>query len=202
MYDFAPPLAERTKYTYYPGTENISSGMIPHIYNRSYTITADLEIPKDGAEGVLVAEADMMGGFSLYVQNGKLHYTYSLVGLRIDTLTSNDDVPTGKVTVKYEFTADNPGKMGTGGKGQLHINGKAVAENKVPNTVPGRFTSYSGFDIGKDNGDVVSESYKAKAPFAFTGKIGKVVFDLSPAGVGAIERQRLLEQRMMQAIRN
>lgn len=202
FFGFAPAAAERTKYTFYPGTENVSSGMIPHIYNRSYSMTADVEIPDKGAEGVLVAEADMMGGFSLYIQDGKLHYTYSLVGLRIDTLTSKEDVPTGKVTLKYEFTADTPGKMGTGGKGQLFINGKAVGENKVSNTVPARFTSYSGFDIGKDNGDVVSESYKAKAPFAFTGKIGKVVFDLSPPGVGAIERQRLLQDRLIQAIRN
>lgn len=198
MYGFAPPTAERTKYTYYLGTENVSSGMIPHIYNRSYTITADLEIPANGAEGVLVAEADAMGGYSLYVQNGKLHYTYSLVGLRVDSIHSSENVPTGKVTVKYQFTADHPGKMGTGGKGQLFINGKAVAENKVPNTVPARFTSYSGFDIGKDNGDVVAESYKSKAPFAFTGKIGKVVFDLHPSGMGLEDRRR----RLMQAIRN
>jgi len=202
MYGFAPPTAERSKYTYYPGTENVSSGMIPHIYNRTFTITADLEIPKDGAEGVLVAEADMMGGFSLYIQDGRLHYTYSTVGLRIDTLTSTENVPTGKVTVKYEFTADTPGKMGTGGKGRLFINDKAVGENKVPNTVPARFTSYSGFDIGKDNGDVVSATYKSKAPFAFNGKIGKVVFELAPNAVGAIDRQRELQDRLIRAIRN
>ena len=61
--------------------------MIPHIYNRSFTITADLEIPAGGAEGVIVAEADVMGGFSLYVQDGKLHYTYSMMGVRVDTLS-------------------------------------------------------------------------------------------------------------------
>jgi arylsulfatase len=202
FFGFPPPAAERTKYTYYPGTENVSSGMIPHVYNRSFTITADLEIPKGGAEGVIVAEADAMGGFSLYLQNGKLHYTYSLVGLRVDTLGSTENVPAGKVTVKYEFTADQPGKMGTGGKGRLFIDGRAVGENKMPNTVPARFSSYSGFDVGKDNGDVVSESYKAKAPFAFTGKIGKVVFDLAPGEKGSLEHRRILEQRFIRAMRN
>jgi arylsulfatase len=202
MYGFAPPTAERTKFTYYPGNENVSPGMIPHIYNRSFTITADLDIPKAGAEGVIVAEADFMGGFSLYVQNGKLHYTYSLVGLEVTTLTSSEEMPRGKVTVKYEFIADKVGKMGTGGKGKLFINGKAVGENKLPATVPARFSSYSGMDIGKDNGDVVSETYKAKAPFAFTGKIGKVVFDLNPDGLGALDRRRELQQRLVQAIRN
>jgi arylsulfatase len=201
FYGFVPPTAHRTKYTYYPGTENVSSGMIPHTYNRSYSITAELEIPQDGAEGVIVAEADAMGGYSLYIQNGKLHFTYSLVGLRVDTLTSTEVLPPGNVTVRYQFTAATPGKMGTGGKGQLFINGKAVGENKLSHTVPLRFTSYSGFDIGKDNGDVVSESYKAKAPFAFTGKIQKVVFDLQPHGVGAADR-REFERRLAQAIRN
>jgi arylsulfatase len=197
MYGFAPPAAERTKFTYYPGTENISSGMIPHIYNRSFTITADLELPKDGAEGVIVAEADAMGGFSLYIQDGKLHYTYGLVGIRLDTLSSSEKVPTGKVTVRYEFTAETPGKLGTGGKGQLFINDKPVGENTLPHTVPLRFSSYSGMDIGKDNGDVVSPTYKAKAPFAFTGKIGKVMFDLAPPKQGALEQRRIQQERLL-----
>ncbi|MFO0851305.1 MAG: arylsulfatase [Gemmataceae bacterium] len=202
FYGFAPPAAARTKYAFYPGTENVSSGMIPHTYNRSFTITADLDVPPAGAEGVIVAEADLMGGYALYVQNGKLHYTYSAVGLRVDTLTSSEPVPAGKVTVRYEFTADTPGKMGTGGKGRLFVNDKAVGENTLPFTVPARFTSYSGFDIGKDNGDVVSPTYKDKAPFAFTGKIGKVVFDLAPGEKGAQDHRRLLQQRFIRAMSN
>jgi arylsulfatase len=202
MYGFAPPAAERTKFTYYPGTENVSSGMIPHVYNRSFTISADLVLPKGGAEGVIVAEGDAMGGFSLYVQDGKLHYTYGLVGIRLDTLTSTENVPAGKVTVRYEFTADKPGTMGTGGKGRLFINDKPVGENKLPNTVPLRFSSYSGMDIGKDNGDVVSPTYKARAPFAFTGKIGKVVFDLAPPKQGAMEQRRIFQERLLRAMRN
>jgi arylsulfatase A-like enzyme len=202
FYGFLPPTAERTKFTYFPGTENISSGMIPQIYNQSFTITAYLELPNEGAEGVIVAEADAMGGFSLYIQNGKLHYTYGLVGIRLDTLTSSEKVPTGKVTVRYEFTADKPGKPGTGGKGRLFIDGKAVGENHLQNTVPLRFSSYSGMDIGKDNGDVVSPTYKSKAPFAFTGKIGKVVFDLAPGEKGALEQRKILQERFIRAMRN
>src|SRR5262249_54948264 len=68
FFGFEPPAAERTKFTFYPGAENISSGMIPHVYNRSFTISADLDIPHAGAEGVIVAEGDLMGGFSLYAQ--------------------------------------------------------------------------------------------------------------------------------------
>jgi arylsulfatase A-like enzyme len=202
FYGILPPETDRTKFTYYPGTENVALGMIPHVYNRSYTITADLEIPKAGAEGVLVAVADLMGGFSLYVQDGRLHHTYSMMGVRVDTLTSSDKLPNGKVQVRYEFTADEPGRPGTGGTGQLFINGKAAGENKMPHTVAVRFSGYACMDIGNDNGDVVSESYKAKAPFAFTGKIGKVVFDLDPHRMGARDRRRILQQRLVEAIRN
>jgi arylsulfatase len=176
--------------------------MIPHIDNRSYSISAELEIPETGAEGVLVAEADLMGGFSLYVQDGKVHHTYSLMGVDVRTLTSSEKVPTGKVEVKYEFTADKPGMKGTGGRGRLFINGKQVGETKLPHTVPVRFSSYSGMDIGKDNGEVVSPTYGNKAPFAFTGKIGKVVFELAPGGMGARERRELLQDRILEAMRN
>jgi arylsulfatase len=202
FYGFPPPTADRTKFVYYPGTENIASGMIPHVYNRSFTITADLEVPAAGAEGVLVAEADVMGGFSLYVQDGKLHYTYSLMGVMVETLSSTEKVPAGKVEAKYEFKADAPGRPGTGGRGRLFVNGRQVGENKMEHSVPVRFSSYSGMDIGKDNGDVVSETYKAKAPFAFTGKIGKVAFDLAPEGLGALDRQRIMQERLIRAMRN
>src|SRR5262249_41159254 len=202
FYGYPVPAAERTKFTYFPGTENVASGMIPHIYGRSFTIAADLEIPDKGAEGVLVAEADQLGGVSPYVQDGKLHFTYSLMGVQVTTLTSSEKIPAGKVRVLYEFKADAPGKPGTGGRGRLHINGKPVGENKLEHTVGFRFSAYGGMDIGKDNGEVVSPTYKAKAPFAFTGKIGKVVFDLRPEGLGAIDRRREIQDRIIQAMRN
>lgn len=121
-----------------------------------------------------------MGGFSLYVQDRRLRYTYSFMGIRIDTLTAAADLPTGKVRVRYEFVADQPGKPATGGLGRLYVNDERVGENRLPETVPQRFSTYAGMDIGKDNGDPVSPSYASRSPFAFTGTIGKVVFDLGP----------------------
>ncbi|MFO0952703.1 MAG: arylsulfatase [Isosphaeraceae bacterium] len=178
LYGFKPPLEERPRYVFYPGTENIGAGMIPPIYNRSFSITADLEVPEKGVEGAIVAESDVMGGFALYVQDGRLKYTYSFLGVDVETLTASEPLPTGKVEVKYEFVADQPGKPAGGGVGRLYVGGKAVGENRLKQTVPNRFTTYAGMDIGKDNGEPVSLSYKEKSPFAFTGKIGKVVFDL------------------------
>lgn len=175
-----PRPAERSRFTFYPGTENIGPGMIPRIYNRSFSLTADLEVPEAGAEGVIVAESDVMGGFSLYVQDGKLRYTYSFLGLAVPTLIASKPLPTGRIRVKYEFTADKPGTPATGGRGRLFINDEPAGENHLASTCPARFSGYAGMDIGRDNGGVVSPSYRTKAPFAFTGKIEKVVFELLP----------------------
>lgn len=177
---FPGPSDHRAEFTYYPGDENIGAGMIPQVYNRTFTITANLDVPATGAEGVIVAESDVMGGFSLYVQDGKLCYTYSFLGLKVETLEATESLPQGKVNVRYEFTADTPGKPATGGKGQLLINGKPVGENRLERTVPMRFSTYAGMDIGRDNGEPVSLSYKDRSPFAFNGKIEKVVFQITP----------------------
>ena len=80
--------------------------MIPRIYNHSYTISADLVIPDGGAEGVIVAEADHLGGFSLFVQDGMLRHTYSMMGVQVYQQQSDITLPTGEVNVRLEFHAD------------------------------------------------------------------------------------------------
>jgi len=79
---------------------------------------------RPGIAGVIVAEASFLGGFSLYVENAHLKHTYSLLGLKLDTISSRDELPKGKINVRYEFTADKPGEFGTGGTSRLFINGK------------------------------------------------------------------------------
>jgi arylsulfatase len=177
---YSPSQVERTTFAYLPGTENLSPSVAPSVYNRSYTISADLDVPTGGAEGVIVAEADYLGGYALYVQDNKPSFTYSLMGVKSDTLTSSEDLPTGKVNLRYEFVADKPGQRGTGGTSKLFINGTPVATGRLEHTVAFQFSAYAGFDIGKDNGLPVSRSYQAKSPFAFTGKIDKVDFNLGP----------------------
>ena len=177
--------------------------MIPHIYNRSYTITADLEIPKAGAEGVIVAEADIMGGFSLYVQDGKLHYTYSMMGVRVDTLTSSEKVPTGKVQVHVRVHRRPAGQTGHRRHGAT-VHQRQAGRREQDGPTPCRSASpvTPAWTSARTTATSFRETYKAKAPFAFTGKIGKVVFDLQPQGVGMDERRRELLIRLAQAIRN
>ena len=154
-------------------------GMIPRIYNRSYAISADLVVPDGGVEGVIVAEADHLGGFSLFVDAGRLTHTYSMMGVFVYRQQADTPLPTGEVTVRMEFAAD-AAKPATGGQVTLFVNDAPVGGGRMDHTVPMRFSAYSGMDIGRDNGGVVDLSYADRRPFAFTGTVKKVVFDVKP----------------------
>jgi arylsulfatase len=179
FFGIAPPTPAQSQFTFYGDVQNVASGMIPRIYNHSYTISAQLEIPEGGAEGVIVAEADHLGGFSLFVQDGKLRHTYSFVGVQEFRQESEAALPTGSVTVRMEFAADAP-KPATGGEVTLYVNDVVVGGGRIEHTVPARFSAYAGLDIGRDNGLPVDRSYADKSPFAFTGTVKKVVFDINP----------------------
>jgi arylsulfatase len=179
FFGMVPPIPEDSRFVYRGDIQNVPSGMIPRIYNHSYTISADLVVPSGGAEGVIVAEADHLGGFSLFVQDGKLKHTYSMLGVLEYTQAAETPLPEGEVNVEMVFAADAP-KPATGGEVTLLVNGEPVATGRMEHTVPGRFSGYSGMDIGRDNGLVVDLSYADKAPFAFTGEIKQVVFDIAP----------------------
>jgi len=112
--------------------------------------------------------------------SGLLHHTYSLLGVETYKQVSTEAIPTGAVSVKMLFAADEA-KPETGGTVTLWANGTVIGEGKMPHTVPIAFSSYAGMDIGRDNGLVVDLDYEDKAPYAFTGTVKKVVFDLKPA---------------------
>jgi arylsulfatase len=183
-----PALPAGTTYTYYPGVENVAPGMIPNLYNRSHVIRADIDVDNNtclavwcfGTDGVIVANASFLGGYSLYVQGGYLHYTYSMLGLKIDHIVASKPLPTGRVSVRYEFAADEPGTMGTGGTGRLFVGDEQVGEGKLEHTVPLRYSGYAGMDIGRDNGLPVSPGYYyyLRSPFPFAGTIERVQFEL------------------------
>jgi len=166
----------------------VLSGMIPRIYNHSYVISADLVVPEGGAEGVIVAEADHLGGFSLWVDGGKLTHTYSMMGVFIYRQQAEDSLPAGEVNVRMEFVADAP-KPATGGEVTLYVNDQPVGKGRMDHTVPIRFSGYAGMDIGRDNGAVVDRSYEDRKPFPFTGTIKKVVFDVKPHPAGEDEQE-------------
>ena len=159
--------------------QNIMSGMIPRVYNHSYAISADLVVPAEGAEGVIVAEADHLGGFSLFVQDGKLTHTYSMMGVFIYRQQADEPLPPGGDRADGIRRRCAP-KPATGGEVTLYINDRPVGKGRMDHTVPIRFSAYAGMDIGRDNGGVVDLSYEDKKPFPFTGTVKKVTFDVKP----------------------
>jgi arylsulfatase len=179
LFGIRPPLGNQTKFTFRGRVENIAPGMIPSIYNRSYSISADLEVPHDGVEGVIVAEANHLGGFSLFVEDNRLKHTYSMLGVELFKQEASEPLPSGRVNVRLEFAADGP-KMGTGGTASLFVNDRKVGGGRMEHTVPFRFSGYAGMDIGCDNGLPVDRGYAAKSPFRFTGRIDQVTFELHP----------------------
>ena len=180
FFGILPPMPTITTQTFYGDVENIASGMIPRIYGRSYAIEAELVVPEGGAEGVIVAEADEMGGFSLWVdENGLLHHSYSMMGVEQYKQVSTHPIPTGDVMVRMLFQADRQ-ERSAGGSVSLFANDEKIGEGRIEKTVAVRFSGYAGMDIGRDNGLPVDRAYAAKSPYPFTGTVKKVVFDLKP----------------------
>ena len=180
FFGILPPLPPATRFSFAGDVQNIAPTMIPRIQGRSYAIEAQMTIPEDGAEGVLVANSDFIGGFALWIDDkGLLNHTYQFLGVETYKQTSTRPVPTGEVTVRMQFEADQP-EPGSGGRVTLWANDEQIGEGTMTHTVAMIFTTYAGMDIGRDNGGVVDLAYEDKAPYAFTGTIKEVVFDLKP----------------------
>ena len=171
---------DRNQYTFYPNLSVVPIGNTPMVFNRPHSITAEVEIPSSGAEGVLLAQGGVAGGYVFYMMGNKLHYIHNYLGLQELKVSSSEDVPEGKVTLRYEFeptgVPDLRNGKGAPGHGQLYINGELVGNTEFPTTVPITF-GIEGLSCGYDFGEAVSHEYHA--PFTFSGTIHKVTVDLS-----------------------
>jgi arylsulfatase len=168
-------MAGRTSLTVHEGMVGMSENVFINIKNRSHTISADVEIPKGGANGVILAQAGRFGGWSLYLKDGKPTYTYNFLGLQRSTLAAKQALQAGKTTIRFEFAYDGGG-LGKGGVGTILVDGKAVATGRIERTQYGMFSADEGADVGADEGTPVTEAYKV--PFKFTGKIGQVTVEV------------------------
>ncbi|MFZ2160336.1 MAG: arylsulfatase [Bradyrhizobium sp.] len=168
-------MAGRTSLTVYQGMLGMSENVFINLKNQSHTITADVEVPKTGANGAIIAQAGRFGGWSLYLKDGKPTYTYNFLGLQRYTIAAKQALPAGKGTLRFEFAYDGGG-LGKGGVGTILFNGKTVATGRVDRTQCCFFSADDGTDVGADEGTPVTEAYKV--PFKFTGKIGKVTIEL------------------------
>lgn len=168
-------MAGRTSLTVRQGMTGISENVFINVKNRSHTITADIEVPQGGADGVLLTQAGRFGGWSLYLKDGKPTYAYNWLGLEQFTVTGQQALPPGKATVRFEFVYDGGGP-GKGGTGTLLVNGQNVGTGRIDKTQCCAFSGDEGADVGQDEGTAVTEAYAV--PFRFTGKIADVTVEL------------------------
>jgi arylsulfatase len=173
--------APRDRFVYYPGGSVVPAFAAPMIYNRPYSIEADVDVPAGGAEGVLVAQGGDAGGYTFYVKDGQLCFLYNYVGLdRFEVQGGNGGIGEGRHTLRFEFeptgAPDIANGKGAPGTGQLYVDGKLVGATDFPHTTP-LFFELEGLSCGYDFGAPASEVYTA--PFPFTGTIRQVAVDLA-----------------------
>ena len=173
--------AARSSYTLYPDTQVVPVNAGPIVISRPHSITADVEIPKGGAEGALLSAGDLAGGFCFYMQEGKLHYVYNYVGSHFSHVESTVPVPKGRHKLRFEFelTGKPDVKNGKGapGRGQLYIDSKLVGQGDIPLTMGIMIGLAGGFVCGADGGQTVWNKYQP--PFKFSGTLRSVTVDLS-----------------------
>ena len=172
-----PSLAgKRNQYVYYPGQIALPDGASPPVLNKSFSVTADIEVPEAGAEGMIYTHGGLTGGYGIYLRDGKANFVYNMLAIERFTVTS-EVLPKGKISlavnVQYE---GNPGELGKPASVTITANGNQIGEGRLPRTVPIQFALGEGVDVGMDTGSAVDFTYKL--PFAFTGRIEKVTVDL------------------------
>jgi arylsulfatase A-like enzyme len=167
----------RKSFTYYPGQVALTNEAAPRILDKSWTVTADLEVPASGVEGMIITHGGMVGGYGLFVRDGKPTFVYNYLDADRTTITGKDPLPSGRVQLKLDFTySGKPGELGKAAAVTMSVNGVRVAEGQIPKTIPLQISLGEGMDIGEDVGSPVDFTYKL--PFAFTGAIDKVTVDL------------------------
>ncbi len=170
----------RDRYVYRPNTQSVPNFAAPKVLNRPHSITADVEIPEQGAEGVLLSQGTAAGGYSFYVKDGKLRYVHNYVGRQLLEVESEDVLPAGKHALRFEFepTGEPDLSKGAGAPGrlQLYVDGTLVGDADAAITTPFMFNP-GALTCGANPGSPVTPDYEG--PFTFTGTLHSVTLDVS-----------------------
>ena len=170
--------AGRSEFTYRGPVTGTPSSDAPSTLARSYTIVADVEIPANGADGMIVTDGGHFGGYGMYLVKGRPVFTYNLLAMERFRWQGQAALAPGKHTITFAFTYDGPG-VGKGGTGVLSIDDQEVSREHIAHTVPFLLNLGETFDIGSDTRTGVDER-DYQVPFSFTGKIERVTFKLGP----------------------
>src|SRR5262249_22535125 len=154
---------DRKKYIYYPGTQMVPGNAAPHLVNVAHSVSVHATVPKGGAEGVLFSMGGNDGGFSFYVQDGKLTYGYNYVADQRFKVQSSRPIPEGDHIFSFEFTPTGKPDIAKG-KGvpatvTLFVDGTQIGSGNLPVTIPLSLGLAAGISVGADAGSPVMTDY-------------------------------------------
>ena len=171
-----PTLIRGNSQLFYPGMGRLSENSVVSMKNKSFSVTADVEIPEGEVEGVLIAQGGRFGGWAFHVKDGRAKFTYNVLGIHEFSAQADKAIPPGSHQVRMEFAYDGGG-LAKGGDVTLYYDGDQVGKGRVEMTQPMVFSADETTDIGYESGTTVSPDYKV-ATSHFTGKIKWVQLDV------------------------
>ena len=194
------PAAGRQQFVYTGPLHSLQGATAPNLQNRAYRITAEIDVPQGGANGVLVTHGGRFGGYGLYLIEGKPTFTYNFLNIA-RAQWQGPVLSSGRHSIEFAFQPAAADRMalpfGRGGTGTLSVDGRQVAVRSMPRTIPIALTLDETFDVGLDTGSPVDDAYQV--PFAFTGRIAKITIDL---GDSTVTPEALHNLQMLLAARN
>ncbi len=194
-----PQLVHGTSQLLFGRMGRLSENSVVTMKNKSHSVTAQVDVPESGANGVIIAQGGAFGGFALYAKDGRPAYCYNLFGLQQFKVYGENSIPAGEHQVRMEFTYDGGG-VGEGGDVRLYVDGEQVGEGRVDGTVPMLFSADETTDVGSDSATPVSDDYGPRDS-GFTGTVRWVQLDIDAASedtdhlIGAEERLRVAMAR-------
>jgi arylsulfatase len=194
------PAAGRQQFVYTAPLHSLQAATAPNLQNRAYRITAEIEVPAGGGNGMIVTHGGRFGGYGLYLLQGRPTFTYNFLNIARGRW-QGPALAAGRHTIVFDWrptpSALLPLPFGQGGTGTLTVNGQAVATRSMPRTIPIILTLDETFDVGLDTGTPVDDEYQV--PFNFTGRLIKLTVDL---GLSTVTPEAMSDLQRMLAARN
>ncbi|MDT7547059.1 MAG: hypothetical protein QOE99_3169 [Actinomycetota bacterium] len=167
------PAQDRQRYVYYPSAIAVPEPAAVSVRNRNHRVTASVVIGERAAEGVLLCQGSRLGGWSFFLQGGRLHYVHNYVGLRETAVAGDVTLSPGSHELGFVFTKTGEHR----GVGTLLVDGVAVGSGPLHHQTPVRFSLLgAGLSCGRDVGLAVCTAYDGE--FAFTGVLERVVVEV------------------------
>jgi arylsulfatase len=170
-----PQLITGTTQILFPGMKRLSENSVISIKNKSFSVTAQVQVGDDPAQGVMIAQGGAFGGWTLYATDGRAKFVYNVLGIHAFATEATQPIPPGEHQVRMEFAYDGGG-LAKGGNVTLYYDGQGVGEGRVEVTQPIVFSADETTDVGDDYGMPVSPEYSGRS--RFNGKIDLVQIDI------------------------